>query len=100
MSSKNIFLMSAAGLMMAASMQVAAVEKGQMLADNCLACHGAVSSNTTIPNLSTYPSSMIVSQMKAFRDGERSSTVMSRHAKGYTDDDITAMANYIGVQGQ
>ena len=37
--------------------------------------------------------------MKAFRDGSRPSTIMGRIAKGYTDAEITAMANYISSQG-
>jgi len=77
-----------------------AVERGQLLADTCISCHSGVDANATIPNLSQYPSSMIVSQMKAFRNGTRPSTVMGRHAKGYTDEDVAAIAKYLGVQGQ
>lgn len=32
--------------------------------------------------------------MKDYKSGKRPSTVMSRIAKGYSDDDITAMAKY------
>jgi sulfide dehydrogenase cytochrome subunit len=77
-----------------------AVERGQLLADTCIACHGGVGENATIPSLSQYPASMIVSQMKAFRDGSRPSTVMVRHAKGYSDEEITAISKFLGVQGQ
>jgi cytochrome subunit of sulfide dehydrogenase len=77
-----------------------AVERGQALADSCLSCHAGVDQNATIVNLSQYPASAIVSQMKAFRDGSRVSTVMNRHAKGYSDEDIAQLAKYIGIQGQ
>ena len=77
-----------------------AVERGQALADSCLSCHAGVDQNATIINLSQYPASAIVSQMKAFRDGTRVSTVMNRHAKGYSDEDIAQLAKYIGIQGQ
>lgn len=77
-----------------------AVERGQLLADTCIACHGGVGDSATIPNLSQYPSSMIISQMKAFRDGSRPSTVMVRHAKGYSDEEVEAIAKFLGVQGQ
>lgn len=60
---------------------VMAVERGQALADSCLSCHAGIDQNATIVNLSQYPASAIVSQMKAFRDGTRVSTVMNRHAK-------------------
>ncbi len=82
------------------STSVLAVERGQLLADTCISCHGGVDANATIPNLSQYPSSMIISQMKAFRDGSRPSTVMMRHAKGYSDEEIAAIAKFLGVQGQ
>lgn len=77
-----------------------AVERGQALADTCLSCHAAAGQDATIINLSQYPASAIVSQMKAFRDGTRVSTVMTRHAKGYSDEDIAQLAKYIGIQGQ
>lgn len=77
-----------------------AVERGQLLADTCLACHGGSGHEATIPNLRHYPASMIVSQMKAFRDGTRPSTVMGRHAKGYSDADVVAIAQYLGIKGQ
>ncbi len=77
-----------------------AVERGQALADSCLSCHAGVDQHATIINLSQYPASAIVSQMKAFRDGSRVSTVMNRHAKGYSDEDIAQLAKYIGIQGQ
>ena len=77
-----------------------AVERGQALADSCLSCHAGVDQNATIVNLNQYPASAIVSQMKAFRDGSRVSTVMNRHAKGYSEEDIAQLAKYIGIQGQ
>lgn len=82
------------------STSVFAVERGQLLADTCISCHAGTDTNATIPNLSQYPSSMIISQMKAFRDGSRPSTLMMRHAKGYSDEEITAIAKFLGVQGQ
>jgi sulfide dehydrogenase cytochrome subunit len=77
-----------------------AIERGELLADTCVSCHAGVNDKASIPNLSYYPASMIVSQMKAFRDGSRQATVMNRHAKGYSDEDIAQLAKYIGIQGQ
>jgi sulfide dehydrogenase cytochrome subunit len=83
-----------------ASVSAQAVERGQLMADTCLACHSGVNSEAMIPNLSQYPSSMIISQMKAFRDGSRPSTLMMRHATGYSDEEVALIAKYLGVQGQ
>ncbi len=96
---KSLLLVVCAGLAVTAG-QAMAVDRGQMLADNCMSCHSGGADNATIPNLTQYPSSMVVSQMKAFKDGSRPATVMSRHAKGYSDEDIAALAKYIGIQGQ
>lgn len=96
---KNLLLVACAGIAFSAG-QAMAIDRGQMLADNCMSCHSGGAGDATIINLSQYPASAIVSQMKAFKDGSRPSTVMSRHAKGYSDADIAAIAKYIGIQGQ
>ncbi|MGE4503592.1 MAG: cytochrome c [Thiomicrospira sp.] len=90
-----------AGLLLAASLPAQAVDRGEMLANSCFSCHGYDGKNTgaSIPALGQYPASLIVSQMKAYRDGTRSGTIMNRHAKGYTDEEIELMAKYIGKQG-
>lgn len=79
------------------------VSKGELLANSCFSCHGydgKTVEGATIPPLADYPASLIVSQMKAYRDGERDGTVMPRHARGYTDEEIELLAQYIGKQGQ
>lgn len=96
---KSLLLIACAGIALSAG-QAMAIDRGQMLADNCMSCHSGGANNATIPNLTQYPSSMIVSQMKAFKTGARPATVMARHAKGYSDEDIVALAKYIGIQGQ
>ena len=40
----------------------------------------------------------IVAAMQAFRSGERSSTVMGRIAKGFSDDETRAIAAWVAVQ--
>lgn len=63
---------------------------------SCFACHGAAGvSPGSVPSLAGYPEELMVSQMKAFRDGQRPATVMNRHAKGYTDEEIAAIAAWI-----
>lgn len=96
---KSLLLVICAGVALTAS-QAMAIDRGQMLADNCMSCHSGGANNVTIPNLTQYPASAIISQMKAFKDGSRPATVMARHAKGYSDEDIVALAKYIGIQGQ
>jgi len=100
MNTKNAFVWAGCAALTLMSLSVQAVERGQLMADTCLACHGGVNSEAMIPNLNNYPSSMIISQMKAFRDGSRPSTVMIRHATGYSDAEVEMIAKYLGIQGQ
>jgi sulfide dehydrogenase cytochrome subunit len=94
-------LLPAAGLLLATMMPAQAVERGELLANSCFSCHGYEGKldNPKIPSLENYPASMIISQMKAYRDGTRTGTIMNRHAKGYTDEEIELMAKFIGKQG-
>lgn len=40
----------------------------------------------------------IVAAMEAFRSGQRPSTVMGRIAKGFSDDEIRAIADWLAGQ--
>jgi len=67
------------------------------LANNCFACHGLDGrSPGAIPSLNKQTSATIAASLKAFKSGARPSTVMGRHAKGYSDAEIDALANHIG----
>jgi sulfide dehydrogenase cytochrome subunit len=74
---------------------------GRSIGSACFGCHGADGANRTSipPIIQGVPAGYIESAMKAFRDGSRPSTIMGRIAKGYTDEEIAAMANYISSQG-
>lgn len=93
--------LSILGLAACMSSPAFAVEKGEILASTCFSCHGYDGKNTgaSIIPLGEYPASLIVSQMKAFKNDTRIGTVMNRHAKGYTDEEIELMAKFIGKQG-
>lgn len=75
----------------------AEISRGQILASTCFACHGTDGKSPgTIPRINGYPAEIMAAQMKAFRNGTRPATVMNRHAKGYTDEEIELIAQYIG----
>lgn len=66
------------------------------MANNCFGCHGPNGvSPGTIPSLHTLTAKNISDLLRAFRSGERPSTVMGRHAKGYSDAEMDAIAQYI-----
>ncbi|OOC48628.1 MULTISPECIES: c-type cytochrome [Thioalkalivibrio] len=70
------------------------ITRGQLMAASCKACHNAAAADDGVPELNRIPAEVIESQMKAFRDGDRDATIMDRHAKGYTDEEIESMAGY------
>jgi sulfide dehydrogenase cytochrome subunit len=67
-----------------------------MIASNCFTCHGPDGhSPGTIPSLDKLTKKRVLADMKDFRTGEAPSTVMGRHAKGYSDAEIEAIADYL-----
>ena len=66
---------------------------------NCYSCHGTDGrSPGNIPSLTGKNTEQALLMLKEFKSGRLPSTVMTRHAKGYTDAELEAMANYIGTQ--
>ena len=71
--------------------------KAAMLVSNCAACHGTdgYSSGPATPSIAGLNKAYLVRTMKAYRSGERASSVMMRIAKGYTDTQIDRIADYL-----
>lgn len=66
-----------------------------VLAGNCFNCHGTDGRTAAaIPPLAGLERDYIVQGMKAFRDGSREATIMHQLAKGYTDEEIVALAEH------
>jgi cytochrome c553 len=73
---------------------------GRNLAASCAICHGTdgrVVSGDIKP-LAGAPRERIASELRAFRDGRQPATVMHQLAKGYTDREIDAMADWFAAQ--
>jgi len=70
--------------------------RGRTIAAACFGCHGpGTASGAAIPPIILgAPAPFIEKALKSFRDGTRSSTIMQRIAKGYSDEDIAAVARY------
>jgi len=65
------------------------------LAAGCAACHGTdgrAAAGAALPGLAGMPGSYLVEQMKAFKNGTRTGTVMPQLAKGYSDAQIDQLA--------
>lgn len=70
--------------------------RGQILASTCFTCHGTDGvSPGAIPSIAGIPADSLRRTLKEFRDGRRPSTVMGRHATGYSDAEIASIADYL-----
>jgi cytochrome c553 len=69
------------------------------LAANCANCHGTTgNAQGEMPSLAGQQKAYIVEQMKAFRDGKRSATIMHQLAKGYSDQQVELIADHFSRQ--
>lgn len=77
-----------------------AVDQGAMLGNTCAGCHGTNGSSVgpATPNIAGMSKDTLVEAMKAYASGDRKSTIMGRIAKGYTEDQINAMADFFAKQ--
>lgn len=74
----------------------AATPSGEMLGNTCAGCHGTdgISTGPAIPTIGGLSNDYLVDAMMEYKTGERGSTIMTRIAKGYTDDEIKAMSKF------
>ena len=83
-------------LSMTAAAQAADVPAG---AASCSGCHAANPRvETPVPPLAGRPAADMTSQMIAFKSGQRPGTIMDRIAKGFSDEEIRAIAAWYEQQ--
>ncbi len=91
----------AAGLSLLVVSAGAAAQDARYLAANCANCHGTDGRNQPgvgMPALAGLSRAYFVEQMNAFRAGTRAATIMHQIAKGYSDDQISRLADYFAAQ--
>jgi cytochrome c553 len=77
----------------------ASARDGRYLAGNCANCHGTKgNAQGAMPSLAGQQKAYIIEQMKAFRDGKRTATIMHQLSKGYTDQQIELIADHFSRQ--
>jgi len=65
----------------------------------CTGCHPASTRVASpVPRLAGLDRTAIVRAMQDFRTGQRTATVMDRIAKGFTDDEIQAIAAWFATR--
>ena len=63
-------------------------------ASSCQGCHPIAASDGPVLALSTFTAEQIVTAMQAYRSGARPATVMDRIAKGFSDEEVHAIAQW------
>ncbi|MCW9025155.1 MAG: cytochrome c4 [Gammaproteobacteria bacterium] len=79
---------------------MAAAPSASMLANTCAGCHGTNGSSMgpASPTIAGISKDFFIETMEAYKAGERVSTIMSRIAKGYTEEEIKRMAGFFSQQ--
>ena len=70
------------------------------LAATCAACHGTdgrVAGNAGVIALAGLPRDVLATQLRAFKSGTRSSTIMGQLSKGYSEVQIDQLAAYFSA---
>lgn len=71
----------------------------RLLAANCANCHGTDGrSQGGVPALNGQAKDRIVGALQEFRSGQRPATVMNQLVRGYTDEELDAVAGYFAAQ--
>ena len=70
--------------------------QARALAATCFTCHGADGRSVggIPPSLAGQNRDYLLQQLREFRDGKRPATIMHQHAKGYSDEQLQAIAGY------
>lgn len=72
------------------------ISRGEVIASTCFTCHGTHGvSPSTIPSIDYIPAARMIETLKAYKAGQRYSTIMGRHASAYTDVEIIEAANHL-----
>ncbi len=96
-----LVFMSGAALAADALAQQADRNLGRNLAAACANCHGTNgASQGGMPRLAGQPQAYLVRQMQDFKVGKRPATVMHQIARGYSDEQIDALAAYLSEQAR
>lgn len=86
---------AAVALLSMATSQAQEISRAAIIATTCYTCHGTYGvSPGTIPSINDLSAERMSTMLKEFRSGQRVSTVMGRHASGYTDEEIAEVAQY------
>ncbi len=93
-----LFLAAQAG--MAPAVTAEPDVRGQRLAASCANCHGTngVPVGDAIPALAGQSKEALLTSLTEYKAGKRNATVMHQIAKGYSDQQLAALAAFFAAQ--
>ena len=71
---------------------------GRLLASNCFQCHGTNGKGPGFDPLAGKSASELYKEMKEFQAGKEGDGLMTKHAFGYTDAQLTALDKWLSTQ--
>lgn len=71
-----------------------ALTRAVMLSNNCLTCH--TGKTPDLSNLNTLKKTSLAVLLLNFKQGQTPATLMGRLAKGYSDEDLRLIADFLG----
>ena len=90
-----------AGLVLTPAGQAEELSRAAMLSASCEGCHGTYGrSPGAIPPIAGKSAEYLREVLESFRSGEKDGTVMGRHVKGYSEEEIRLIAEYFSKQTQ
>ena len=94
---KKLILLTAGAALLSAN--VYAVPRGELLASTCMSCHGpGGKSRGAIPSLAGLDKAYFVKSMQDFKSGARASSIMKKHAAGYTEAEYEQMGEFFATR--
>lgn len=92
----------AVGLVMAVSSlclaQGAVSPPGRLLASNCAQCHGTTDTAPGFDRLTGKSASKLLGKMHKYQSGAEGEGIMTRHAMGYTEQQLRDLVQYLSQQ--
>jgi sulfide dehydrogenase cytochrome subunit len=90
----------ALALGLSSGVHAAEIASAKMLVDTCAGCHGTNGNSVgpASPSIAGMDPLVFVDMMTAFQNGDTYSTIMGRIARGYTEDELIAMGEYLKEQ--
>lgn len=97
----NVILVLATGLVLVPAGEAEELSRAAMLSASCEGCHGTDGrSPGTIPSIAGKSVEYLQDILEEFRSGDAGATVMGRHVKGYTEEEIRLISEYFSKQSE